>query len=125
MCSMELNDCEEMVKVLGACLSQIRWRLRSSTRRRLETGYFSPPYSCFVLTVLMESGALTGAGLWVRVKVLILQAILGLVLLGENWSRNACFSFFKGYYICKENSIASIISDQSSFLSSWILKIIY
>ncbi|WOK96485.1 hypothetical protein Cni_G05192 [Canna indica] len=34
---MDLSDCEEMLKVLDSCLSRIKWRLKPSTKRRLET----------------------------------------------------------------------------------------
>lgn len=39
---MESAQVEEALKVLNSSLSQIKWRLKSSSKLRLEIGLFSP-----------------------------------------------------------------------------------
>lgn len=44
---MEIAELDEALKVLDSSLSHIKWRLKSSSRRRLHIGLFFSSFYCF------------------------------------------------------------------------------
>ena len=41
-CEMEIPSSEEILECMSSCLSQIKWRLKPTSKRRLDIGFLLP-----------------------------------------------------------------------------------
>ena len=53
---MDVAELDEALKVLDSSLSHIKWRLKHSSKRRLEIGH--SPFSIFLLVEMISLSAL-------------------------------------------------------------------